>query len=152
MLPLHRRLLACFRALVWALCLAVPLQAAAVAVRGSQLPAGQQRIGSELPAAQQPAPQAMPEGAHQLAASVDQHPCHPDLGAASADQHKQQQQQPHHQQHKCSSSCAACCIATALPSSATALPQPGGANVLASTPTWATLSCSSPRLERPPRA
>ena len=143
MLPLHRRLLACFRALVWALCLAVPLQAAAVAVRGSQLPAAQQRKAGE-----QAAPQALPDAGQQVLASDGQHPCHPDHGAASADH----QSQEHHQQHKCSSSCAACCIASALPSSATTLPQPGGGDVLASAPSWATLSCSSARLERPPRA
>lgn len=139
---LHRRLLACFRALVWALCLAVPLQAAAVAARSSLLTAAPQQAGS---AARHETPAAHAAGSdadvhHRHAASASLPPCHQDQDAKQT-----------HQQHKCSSSCAACCIASALPSGATLLPQPCGADVLASTPAWATLSFSGPRLERPPR-
>jgi hypothetical protein len=150
---LHRRLLACFRALVWALCLAVPLQAAAVAARGSlHLPTSAPTGNSASVAVA-----AMVHADHHAAAidadanaarsSALQPPCHGDGDSAEAPAPAS-----HHAQHKCSSSCAACCIASALPSAAAPLPVTRGGDVLASTPSWATLSCSSARLERPPRA
>lgn len=150
---LHRHLLACFRALVWALCLAVPLQAAAVAARsGLQLSAPLPTSDSSLhvaAAAHAADPDAATSAATASTQSVGQPPCHGDgdIGSAEAPAPASP-----HAQHKCSSSCAACCIATALPSATAPLPQPRGGDVLASTPCWATLSCGSTRLERPPRA
>jgi hypothetical protein len=148
--PLHRHLLASFRALVWALCLAVPLQAAAVAARGSMHLPAPAPIGNSPAVAVAPMVHAdhhaaaIEADANAAQSSALLPPCHGDGADASAPAH-------HPAQHKCSSSCAACCIAAALPSAATSLPQPRGGDVLASTSCWATLSCGDTRLERPPR-
>ncbi|MDC6165994.1 hypothetical protein [Paucibacter sp. XJ19-41] len=120
LLPLHW-----LRALIWALALALPLQAmAATLMLGCGDHGGRQSTHSS---AQH---DAGPEHAH-----------HAEDAPAHAD---------HQVGHQCSA-CAACCVGAALPSAMPPLPSPAGHGVHIAQPEAARLSITMAGLERPPR-
>ncbi|WP_349742553.1 hypothetical protein [Roseateles cavernae] len=121
LLPLHW-----LRALIWALALALPLQAmAATLMLGCGDHGGRQ---STHAAAHQP---TQP---HEHGADLE-HVHHTDEMPAG---------------HQCSA-CAACCVGAALPSAMPVLPSPAGHGVHIARPEAARLSITMAGLERPPR-
>ncbi|MBA4342164.1 MAG: hypothetical protein C0423_08435 [Methylibium sp.] len=126
------------RTLIWVLCLALPLQAAAVAGMSG---CGSMSIGWSGGAADsgelQPAPHHH-EASQTASADAPLHDGHAMHDAADLD-------------HKQCSACAACFVGAALPSATLALASAAGHPVQYSGTEWVNLSCSPSRLERPPR-
>lgn len=139
-LPLHW-----LRTLLWALCLALPLQVAtAASLLACAMPAGQS-------APSQPSP---PEHqAHAMTHEVQHHSTAHAHHAPSA--HAQDGDSGHDDAgpgaHKCSA-CAACCTGAALPCRVEPLPLASGHPVQSANEAWFRLSASIAPLERPPRA
>lgn len=128
---MHRLLsLHWLRALIWALALALPLQAmAATLMLGCGDHGGPP---SAHPSAHQPSQQ------HEHGADIDvnvEHVHHTEDMPAG---------------HQCSA-CAACCVGAALPSAMPPLPNPAGHGVHIAQPEAARLSITMAGLERPPR-
>lgn len=130
------------RALIWVLCLALPLQAAAVV--------GMAGCG----------PLSLPQQGSSEAAGAAHHEHSNHAAAGASVQSHEQAQQPHDDhapgdkaqaQRQCSA-CAACFVGAALPCAAVLLPAPAGHAVQHGVPAWASLSCCGARLDRPPRA
>lgn len=126
------------RTLIWVLCLALPLQAAAVAGMSG---CGSVSIGWIAAAADKGEPQTPPhhhEASHADAADAPLHDGHDMHDAADLD-------------HQQCSACAACFVGAALPSARMALATAPGHAVQYSGAEWVSLDCSPSRLERPPR-
>ena len=121
LLPFHW-----LRALIWALALALPLQAmAATLMLGCGDHGGLQSTHSST---HQPTQQ------HEHGADIEHVHHTEDMPAG----------------HQCSA-CAACCVGAALPSAMPPLPNPAGHGVHIAQPEAARLSISMAGLERPPR-
>jgi hypothetical protein len=131
------------RTLIWVLCLALPLQAAAVAAMSGCGP-----IASDLAS-------RMPTSASPGDASAHEHQVHTGHQMASAAATADDAHGPHSgadQDHQQCSACAACFVGAALPSAAVALAAPAGHAVQHGVGEWASLCGTPDRLERPPRA
>ncbi len=126
------------RTLIWVLCLALPLQAAAVVGMSGCGPLATGWAGLTTDSVElQTAPQHH-EASHAASADVPMHDAHAMHDAADQD-------------HQQCSACAACFVGAALPSATLALASAAGHPVQYSGTEWVNLSCSPSRLERPPR-
>ncbi len=131
LLPLHW-----LRALIWALALALPLQAMAAALMlGCGDHGGRE---STQTSAHQPN--------HQQEHGADLEHVHHAQDAPTQVDH----QGGHQAGHQCSA-CAACCVGAALPSAMPPLPNPAGHGVHIAQPEATRLSITMAGLERPPR-
>ncbi len=138
-LPLHW-----LRTLLWALCLALPLQlAAAASLLACAMPA-QQGGTSEQSAPQRQGHAPAHDALHHSTAHASQHPADHAHGEGGHDDAGQGA-------HKCSA-CATCCTGAALPCRVEPLPLASGHPVQTANEAWFTLSASIAPLERPPRA
>ncbi|WP_397534324.1 hypothetical protein [Roseateles sp.] len=126
------------RTLIWVLCLALPLQAAAVVGMSG---CGSVPIGWSAAAAgsvELPTPLQHHEAAHAASDDASLHDGHAMHDAADLN-------------HQQCSACAACFVGAALPSTPMALASAAGHPVQYSGAEWVSLDCSPSRLERPPR-